>query len=373
MSDILRIGIVGCGEVAQIIHLPTLQNLRDKFRVTAICDVSTKVLDGVGEQFGVTHRFRDYRELVDSAEVDAVLVANPHVFHAEVALAAIKAGKHVLVEKPMCMSIAEADALIAQEKQAGVVAQVGFMRRYAQAFTEAKRLVQELPDIRLARVHDVIGRNPLIITQINNVIRPTDLPKGAEEELLAKQKEMVTAALGPVQEPLDKTYLLLLGLASHDISAMRELLGLPKGILYAASRGPEGRTVSAAFDYGGFVCQFETSVDTVPRFDAHIEVYSPSRIVRVDYNTPYVRNLPGRLTVLEPGSDGMAQRQVRSTWKDAFEIEWLAFHDNVTQGRRPKTSLADAREDLVLFREMMSLIQGGSPAADMRERVVARA
>jgi hypothetical protein len=252
MSDILRVGIVGCGEVAQIIHLPTLQNLRDKFRVTAICDVSTKVLDGVGEQFGVTHRFRDYRELVDSAEVDAVLVANPHVFHAEVALAAIKAGKHVLVEKPMCMSIAEADALIAQEKQAGVVAQVGFMRRYAQAFTEAKRLVQELPDIRLARVHDVIGRNPLIITQINNVIRPTDLPKGAEEELLAKQKEMVTAALGPVQEPLDKTYLLLLGLASHDISAMRELLGLPKGILYAASRGPEGRTVSAAFDYGGF-------------------------------------------------------------------------------------------------------------------------
>jgi hypothetical protein len=69
----------------------------------------------------------------------------------------------------------------------------------------------------------------------------------------------------------------------------------------------------------------------------------------------------------------MAQRQVSSTWKDAFEIEWLAFHENVTQGRRPKTSLADAREDLVLFREMMSLIQGGSPAADMRERVVARA
>ncbi len=371
MANILRVGIIGCGEVAQIIHLPTLQNLRERFRVTAICDVSETVLQGVGGQFGVKHRFRDYRDLVDCREVDAVLVANPHVFHAEVALAAMAAGKHVLVEKPMCISIAEADALIAQEKKAGVVAQVGFMRRYAPAFTEAVRLVREMSDVRLARVHDVIGRNPLIITQISNVIRPTDLPKDAADELRLKQKEMVTAAIGVVPEPLDTTYLLLLGLASHDISAMRELLGLPKGVLYAASRGPEGRTVSAAFDYDDFVCQFETSVDVVPRFDAHIEVYSPSRIVRVDYDTPYVRNLPGRLTVLEPGPDGMAQRQVRSTWRDAFEIEWLAFHENVTGGRQPKTSLTDAREDLVLFREMMSIMQDSASAPDAHERTVA--
>jgi predicted dehydrogenase len=109
----------------------------------------------------------------------------------------------------------------------------------------------------------------------------------------------------------------------------------------------------------------------VPRFDAHIEVYSPSRIVRVDYDTPYVRNLPGRLTVLEPGPDGMAQRQVRSTWRDAFEIEWLAFHENVTGGRQPKTSLTDAREDLVLFREMMSIMQDSASAPDAHERTVA--
>ena len=89
MSSIVRVGIVGCGEVAQIIHLPTLLNLRDQFRVTAICDVSQVVLDGVGDRYDIKARFRDYRELVASAEVDAVLIANPHVFHAEVAMAAM--------------------------------------------------------------------------------------------------------------------------------------------------------------------------------------------------------------------------------------------------------------------------------------------
>ena len=243
------------------------------------------------------------------------------------------------------------------------------MRRHAPAFTEAVKLVREMTDIRLARVHDVIGRNPLIISQIFNVIRPTELTNSSAEELLAIQNEMIKEAIGPTGAPLDTTYLLLLGLASHDTSAMRELLGAPKGVLYAASRGPAGRTVSAAFDYGGFVCQFETTVDEVPRFDAHIEIYSPERIVRVELDTPYVRNLPGKVTVLEPGSDGMARRTESSPWKDAFEVEWKAFHRSVQTGERPKTSVADAREDLVLFSRMMALMKEAADLTTVRTAI----
>ena len=371
MSSIIRVGVVGCGEVAQIIHLPTLQNLRDQFHVTAICDVSAAVLDGVGDRYNIQARFRDYRELVASPDVDAVLIANPHVYHAEVAMAAMAAGKHVLIEKPMCMSLKQADELLAMERKSGVIAQVGFMRRHAPAFAEAVKMVRETTDIRLARVHDVIGRNPLIIAQIFNVIRPTDLPKSSAEELLAIQDEMIREAIGPTSAPLGTTYMLLLGLASHDTSAMRELLGTPKGVLYAASRGPAGRTVSAAFDYGGFVCQFETTVDEVPRFDAHIEVYSPERVVRVEFDTPYVRNLPGRVIAFEPGTDGMVRQTASSPWKDAFEVEWEAFHRSVQIGEKPKTSIADAREDLVLFSEMMSLMKDAAKSAPVRAAATA--
>ncbi|XSC47457.1 Gfo/Idh/MocA family protein [Bradyrhizobium sp. RDT10] len=163
--------------------------------------MSLAVLQGVGNQTGVAHRFTDYRDLIAHTDVDAILISNPHVYHAEVAMAAMAAGKHVLIEKPMCISLAQADALIDQERKSGIVAQVGFMRRYAPAFTEAVELIRDLKDIRLARVHDAIGRNALIIDQISNVIRPTDLPERVVKELRSKQIEMVTAAVGVLPAP----------------------------------------------------------------------------------------------------------------------------------------------------------------------------
>ena len=131
--DQLRVGIVGCGEVVQIIHLPSLYRLADKFRVTALCDASQVVLDAVGAQWNVSRRYLRYEDLVNDSEVDIVLVANPHVYHAPVTLAAIATGKHVLVEKPAAMNLAECDAVQAAQEQAGVTVQVAYMRRYAGA------------------------------------------------------------------------------------------------------------------------------------------------------------------------------------------------------------------------------------------------
>jgi predicted dehydrogenase len=125
----IRIGVIGCGEVAQTIHLPSFRDLSDLFAVTALCDVSPRVLDAVGDQWRDAVRLADYRALIERSDVDAVLIANPHVYHADVALAAMAAGKHVFVEKPMCITLAEADALLAAEAKSGVTVQVGYMRR----------------------------------------------------------------------------------------------------------------------------------------------------------------------------------------------------------------------------------------------------
>jgi predicted dehydrogenase len=116
--------------------------------------------------------------------------------------------------------------------------------------------------------------------------------------------------------------------------------------------------LSAAFDYGGFVCQFETGIDDIPRFDAHIEVYGRDRMMRVRWDTPYVRNLPVTLTVTEAnGAGGVAERTEHPAWGDPFVAEWIAFHQHVRDGTVPKTSPADAREDLVLFAEMAAMME----------------
>lgn len=357
MSQKIRVGIVGCGEVAQVIHLPALRDLADLFTVTALCDVSPSVLDSVGQQWPAAARHADYRDLVASAEVDAVLVANPNVYHAEVAIAAMQCGKHVLIEKPFCVSLAEADALEAAAEAAGVTVQVGFMRRHAPAFTEAvQHLARRRDDIILARVHDVIGPNASIINSTSNVARGTDVPPAMLEKGRRRMSTAAIAAIGVGEGPRFNAYNLLLGLSSHDISAMRELLGRPKAVLNATQRSG-GRAITATFDYGHFVCQFETAVDQIPHFDAHLEVVTPTEILRIDYDTPYIRHLPAKLTVLKGhGAAGTSTDTSFPTRYDAFGVEWRDFHANVTQGRTPKTSLEDARADLEIFRDMIALM-----------------
>lgn len=354
----LRIGIVGCGEVTQIMHLPSLYQLNDKFQVTALCDVSAAVLEGVGKAWGIAKRFQDYHQLIVQEDVDAVLVANPNAFHAEVALAAIAAGKHVLIEKPMCMTLREADEIISASRQnPQVIVQVGYMRRYAPAFIAACRMMPELGTPRLGRVHDVLGWNSLFIKGTSRVVRGDDVPANIIAAGQRLQDCLIEEAIGEAAPPeLRSAYSLLLGLSSHDLSAMRELLGMPRGVLYAAQR-QGGLYLSAAFDYGDYICQFETGIDSIPRFDAHLEVYGKDRVLRVQYDTPYVRNLPIRLFITEANSSGgVVERVEHPAWGDAFVAEWQAFYQNVTEQRVPKTSPEDSRQDLELFRDIINLM-----------------
>jgi predicted dehydrogenase len=358
----IRVGVIGCGEVAQIIHLPTLSQLADRFEVTALCDISRTVLDGVGDLWGVARRLTDYRELAALDDVDAVLICNPDPFHADAALAAIEHGKDVLVEKPMCLNARECDEVAAAADGAGAIVQVGYMRRHAAAMAEAKALLAEVGDIRLARVHDLIGFNHIIINGTSRVIRGDDVPAAAIEDTQTRRAALVEEALGPLPPELRRAYDLLLGLGSHDISAMRELLGLPHGVLHATAR-QNGDYVTAALDYGGYVCQFETGVDEIPRFDAHIEVFGARHKLRIQYDTPYVRNLPITLTVLESnGRGGTVERTSLPEWGDAFVAEWRAFHEHVTERTQPAMNAADFRHDLDLFADMIELMAAADPA-----------
>src|SRR5919109_1958220 len=98
----VRVGVIGCGTIAQIAHLPYLRDLDDRFAIAALCDVSPGTLAAVGEHWGVPPhaRFDDYRELCASDLVDAMMVC-PSGSHVPHAIAALEAGQHVIVEKPL--------------------------------------------------------------------------------------------------------------------------------------------------------------------------------------------------------------------------------------------------------------------------------
>ena len=349
----LRVGFVGCGEVTQIMHWPSLYQLSDHFEVTALCDVSPLILEKLGKLWNVQTLTTDHRELINRSDVDVVLIGNPNAFHAEVTLAAIAAGKHVLVEKPMCVTRREADQIIAAQKNSNVVVQVGYMRRYAPAFLEGCEAVKAMKEIKFARVRDFLGFNSLIVNPTSRVIRDEQLPESVKNETELRDEALVDEALGGKPSPvLRRAYAVLLGLSSHDLSAMRELLGVPNKVLFATQRG-DGLYIAAAFDYGPFVCQFETGIDGIARFDAHLEVYGNKKVVRIQYDTPYVRNSPIRLFVTEDnGRGGVTTLDSNPAWGDPFVAEWKAFYENITEKKAPKTGPSDFLHDLELFAEM---------------------
>jgi predicted dehydrogenase len=115
VSGPVRIGVVGCGSVMQRAYMPQIERLRARglAEVVAACDVADARLAEVRRGFGVERLTTDYREVVEAADVDLVLVLTSMPSHGPIARAALEAGKHVLVEKPMAVTLEEADQIVA--------------------------------------------------------------------------------------------------------------------------------------------------------------------------------------------------------------------------------------------------------------------
>jgi predicted dehydrogenase len=146
----IGIGLIGCGKVAVNKHLPALQSLREA-QVVAAADVDSERLDHVTREFQIEKRFVDYADLLEDPAVEAVGICVPLKSHFEIASAALDAGKHVLLEKPLVWSLDEADLLIERAANTDRKVLVGLNKRWHRLVREARDMVQagKLGPVRL--------------------------------------------------------------------------------------------------------------------------------------------------------------------------------------------------------------------------------
>lgn len=135
----VRVGVIGCGAMARREHVPALVSAGA--RVTAFASRSRSSAEVAATQAGSGAVCGDWRELLDRDDVDAVVVATPNAQHAEQALAAIDAGKHVLVEKPFTVTVEEADRVIAAAARRRVVVMSGHNARFAPPLVAVRSLL----------------------------------------------------------------------------------------------------------------------------------------------------------------------------------------------------------------------------------------
>jgi predicted dehydrogenase len=153
------VGVIGVGGISGYVHLPGLQ-LCPQAEIVALCDSNVDLLKQRAEQYKVAHTFTEYSDLLQYEAVDAVVIATPTIVHAPIALAAIAAGKHVLVEKQLAMNYAEAVQMYEAAQQAGVVHMTAFTYRFVPAMRYLKYLLGRgtigLPrHLRVARLQEV--------------------------------------------------------------------------------------------------------------------------------------------------------------------------------------------------------------------------
>ncbi|MEO2002656.1 MAG: Gfo/Idh/MocA family oxidoreductase, partial [Candidatus Poribacteria bacterium] len=224
----VKIGVIGCGTIAQIQHLPNLAQLSDEFEVAVVCDLSAQAAQYVAGKYHVPRAVTDYRTVLDS-DVDAVLhCAGGH--KTPVVVDTLRAGKHLFVEKPLCASLDEIDRVVEAREAAGVVGQIGYMKLYDPAYEVALREVGEMTDPRFIQVNHLHPANSLHIGQFD-VRRFDDFPTAEAMHQHRAHEASVRDAIGDVSPPVRRAFGTLSGSMIHDLYGLREMFGLPSEVV----------------------------------------------------------------------------------------------------------------------------------------------
>jgi myo-inositol 2-dehydrogenase / D-chiro-inositol 1-dehydrogenase len=137
----LRFGVLGVGRIGKV-HIANLVNRIPGIEVVALADALASEASAVAGQFGVAHVFHNHEELLNSSEIDAVVVCTPTNTHHDIILAAASAGKHVFCEKPIELTLQKIERINTHVKKTGVQLMVGFNRRFDPNFAKLHETVQ---------------------------------------------------------------------------------------------------------------------------------------------------------------------------------------------------------------------------------------
>lgn len=342
MTKKLNVGVVGCGQIAQISHLPYLQEL-PQFNISAICDLSQQVVNELGKKYNVLNRYTDFNELVKQDDLDIVLVTNKN--HALPAIAAMEHGKHVLVEKPMAFNLKQASEMIEASKRNHVKLMVAYMKRYDPAYQSMQQMIAELEKIHLIRVHDFAGTYKINL-EIYDLITPSDLDSKVLEDVVRQDKLDLLADVAPGREELLDAVDIMFHLCIHDINALHGLFGLPEEIISA--RLFDSNFVTSMMKYqNGVHLVWETgNLISLVDWDEHIAVFGSNKMFELRYPFPYLKNAATILNIKENMGSSASFRQITTSYDEAFKREWKHFYDCIVSDKEPVTNPDAAKRDL---------------------------
>lgn len=359
--DTIRLGYVGGGGLAQRIHLPNFASLPD-CELVALAEVREDLGRKVQAHYGIPRLYPDHRELIADPDIDAVGVSAAYALQGAIARDCLLAGKHVFMEKPMAVSVAQAEAILAASHQTGARLMIAYMKRHdpgnalARDVIRAWRASGEVGRPTYVRLHDFGAVEWLIPSDVR--IETSSAPRPSPP----------TAENLPGWLPPDRAeaYLGYLAENCHGINLVRFLLDAGDRIsVSAVSLDADGRAGVVLLDVDGIRTTFETGTLDSDRWDEHTQVYFERGWVHV--RSPYLlqRNEVASVELYRQDPDGapgiLGQSGVKHTltraiaeprWSRSYKNEAVSFIECLRTSEPFVSSGEDAVTDVRIAEEI---------------------
>jgi predicted dehydrogenase len=327
----LGIGVIGCGSIAQESHLPAIERIPSA-RLVAVADNDETKARQVSAKFGAERWYGDYKQLLENDEVNAVDICTPTKYHAEIAVAAAQAGKHVLCEKPVALLLAEVDRMIAACSKNKVKLMVAHSRRFIQRYSTVRRIIGEW----------LIGK-PIWATQIS---RRTKVEAGS----WYFDPKMT---YGPIAE-----------VGIHEADLLRWILRDEVVQVRAIARF----TNSASRVYDQIFATLKFRKGTIASFEVGYvlpKAYTQYTSLEVLGSTGTISASDHHMNVVTEGTENgitypLAYSDLLGV-NSAYESEIIAFIDSVNRNVEPPVTGADARAALEIILAAIQSIQRAEP------------
>ncbi len=352
----LRVGLVGAGLIGQAVHAHYLWDERARFEFAAVADPSAAARNAVGDRYAVPERHPALDGLLGLG-LDAIVVATPDALHADITCRALEAGLHVLCEKPLALSLAECDRIIAARNASGRVLQVGTMKRYDPAYLRLLELLPEsAADVRYLSI-EVRDPGHVPFVAHHRLTEPHDLAPELGDELRARVAAHVREIAGEEPPPgAARAFSAYLSSLVHDVSLFQgvlEHLGEPwceradDGAWWDDGRGV---SLSATLPGGGRAHLVHHHVPGVNDYAQRLTLHCSDRVLELTFPSPYLLHLPTRL--VEIRSDGALGRRTTDhhvSYEEAFREELRAFSEACAGRARVVTPAEAGRADIALL------------------------
>lgn len=350
--SVVQIGVIGTGSISSL-HLNAYKN-NPNAKIYAVCDLNEERAKETAEKYGAVKVYTDYRELLADPVVEAVSICTWNNTHAEISIAAVHAGKHVLVEKPLCRTVEEALEVQRAVEETGKILQIGYVRRYDPNGQLLRSLVED------GQLGEIYYAKATMLRRLGN-------PGGWFSDI-------ERSGGGP-----------LIDIGVHAIDICWYMMGRPKAVSVSANTyrklGNRSNVQNLSFykaaDYDASKNTVEDMANAMIRFEngaslmvdvsftlhakqdeTSIRLYGDKGGMEIEPETTFVTEINNRIVNATPQTDHKG-----FGFEAAFQNEINAFVDNVINGTKPISPVEDGVE---MMKILCGIYESAAKGAEVR-------